>query len=57
MRPNYIYGGRKWRFESLLIEGMDVVGKTGKVKTTTRGPYRDVPVTPVIIKSVRRVDR
>jgi len=39
-----------------VIEGMDVVEKIGKVKTTTRDPYRDVPATPVIIKSVRRVD-
>jgi len=39
-----------------VIESMDVVGKIGKVKTTSRGPYRDVPVTPVIIKSVRRVN-
>jgi len=38
-----------------VTECMDVVDKIGTVKTTTRGPYKDVPVTPVIIKTVRRV--
>jgi cyclophilin family peptidyl-prolyl cis-trans isomerase len=38
-----------------IIEGMDVVDRIGGVKTTTVGPYKDVPATPVIIKSVRRV--
>jgi cyclophilin family peptidyl-prolyl cis-trans isomerase len=33
---------------------MDVVDKIRKVQTTTRGPYQDVPATPVVIKSVKR---
>jgi peptidyl-prolyl cis-trans isomerase A (cyclophilin A) len=36
-----------------VIEGMDVVNKIGKVPTTTKGYNSDVPVTPVIIKSIR----
>jgi cyclophilin family peptidyl-prolyl cis-trans isomerase len=36
-----------------VIEGMDVVNKIGKVPTTTKGYNGDVPVTPVIIKSIR----
>ena len=39
-----------------VIEGMDVVDRIGGVKTTRVGSYKDVPATPVIIKSVRRVD-
>jgi len=38
-----------------VVEGMDVVDRIGKVKTTTSGPYRDVPAKPVVIKSVRRL--
>ncbi len=34
-----------------VVEGLDVVDAIGKVKTTS-----DVPVDPVIIKSIRRVD-
>ncbi len=35
-----------------VIDGMDVVDKIESVETTTRGAYRNVPVTPVIIKAV-----
>jgi peptidyl-prolyl cis-trans isomerase B (cyclophilin B) len=38
-----------------VVEGMDVVDKIKNVKTTVSGPYRDVPATPVVIKSVRRL--
>jgi cyclophilin family peptidyl-prolyl cis-trans isomerase len=37
-----------------VVEGMDVVDKIKNVKTTVAGPNRDVPETPVVIKSVRR---
>lgn len=33
--------------------GMDIVDKIRDVKTTTKGDYGDVPVEPVMIKSVR----
>jgi peptidyl-prolyl cis-trans isomerase A (cyclophilin A) len=36
-----------------VIEGMDVVDKIALVPTTTRGPYRDVPETPVVITRAR----
>lgn len=39
-----------------VIEGLDVVRRIGSVKTTKRGLYKDVPVTPVVIKRVRRVE-
>ncbi len=36
-----------------VIEGMDVVDKIVAVPTKTAGPYERVPVTPVVIKSVK----
>jgi peptidyl-prolyl cis-trans isomerase A (cyclophilin A) len=36
-----------------VIEGMEVVDRIAKVETGVRGPFRDVPSTPVIIKSVK----
>jgi len=38
-----------------VIEGLDVVDAISAVKTTKRGRSRDVPVEPVVIKSVRRL--
>ncbi len=40
-----------------VVEGMAVVEAIGKVKTTRRGPYRDVPVKPVVIKRITLIDR
>src|SRR5262245_31760798 len=34
-----------------VLEGMEVVDKIVAVPTTTRGPYADTPVTPVLINS------
>jgi peptidyl-prolyl cis-trans isomerase B (cyclophilin B) len=39
-----------------VIDGMDVVKKIEKVKTTTRSPHQNVPDEPVIIKSIRLVE-
>jgi len=36
-----------------VIDGMDVVDKIVAVPTKNAGPYQNVPVTPVVIKSVR----
>jgi peptidyl-prolyl cis-trans isomerase A (cyclophilin A) len=33
-----------------VVAGMDVVEKIKMVETTTKGPYENVPVTPVLIK-------
>ncbi|MDX1435006.1 MAG: peptidylprolyl isomerase [Gammaproteobacteria bacterium] len=33
-----------------VVEGMDVVDAIRKVPTGARGPYRDVPTTPVVIE-------
>ena len=37
-----------------VIDGMDVVDRIGKVRTTSHGPMKDVPAQPVIITSIRR---
>jgi cyclophilin family peptidyl-prolyl cis-trans isomerase len=39
-----------------VVGGMDVVKKIEQVQTTTKKPNENVPVTPVIIESVRVVD-
>lgn len=38
-----------------VVEGMNVIDEIKMVKTTEKGSYKDVPVKPVIIKSVTRV--
>ncbi len=40
-----------------VIEGIETVDKIKDVKTTTKGQYGDVPVKPVIIKSIRRAEK
>ena len=39
-----------------VTEGMDVVDKIAAVKTAQRGHHGDVPVEPVVIESVSRVE-
>ena len=36
-----------------VTEGMDVVDEIKKVKTGSKGPYKDVPVEAVVIKTIR----
>ena len=36
-----------------VTKGMDIVDSIAKVKTGTKGFHQDVPLTPVIIKSIR----
>ena len=36
-----------------VVQGMDVVNKISKVRTGTVGRYDDVPVSPVLIESVK----
>lgn len=38
-----------------VIEGMDVADAIRRVPTTTKGPHRDVPVEPVVIKKASRL--
>ena len=41
--PNYTIFGK-------VVEGMDVADAIVGVRTTTKGPYGDVPVEPIVIK-------
>ncbi|MHC4456878.1 MAG: peptidylprolyl isomerase [Planctomycetota bacterium] len=45
-KPGYAVFGK-------VTEGMDVVDAIASVKTTRKGSYSDVPVEPVVIKSVQ----
>lgn len=38
-----------------VIEGMDVVDKIKSVETTSFGQFQDVPASPVVIQSVKRL--
>ena len=38
-----------------VVEGIEVVDKIAAVKTSSKGSYRDVPVEPIAIKSVKIV--
>lgn len=38
-----------------VVDGMDVVDKIKQVKTTSVGPFRDVPAQAVVINSIRRI--
>jgi cyclophilin family peptidyl-prolyl cis-trans isomerase len=48
-RPKYCVFGK-------VIDGMDVIDKIKKVKTTTKGFHENVPEEDVVIKSIRRAD-
>jgi cyclophilin family peptidyl-prolyl cis-trans isomerase len=39
-----------------VIEGTEVIDKIAAVKTTTKGSYANVPVKPIVMKTVRRID-
>jgi len=38
-----------------VVDGMDIVDKISKVKTTTRSGHQDVPAEPVVITKVRNL--
>lgn len=39
-----------------VVDGMDVVDEIARVETTQRGGRQNVPVNPIVIKSIRRVE-
>jgi cyclophilin family peptidyl-prolyl cis-trans isomerase len=39
-----------------VVEGMDVVDRIKRVETSSVGPHENVPISDVVIESVRRVD-
>lgn len=50
------HGGRDFGYAvfARVIAGMEVVDKIAAVPTGNKGPYQNVPKTPVVIKSARR---
>jgi cyclophilin family peptidyl-prolyl cis-trans isomerase len=38
-----------------VVQGMDVVDKIAAVKTGSKGPFQDVPVSQIIVLSMTRV--
>lgn len=46
------HSGKGWGYAVFgqVVEGMDVVDSIAGVRTTTKGPYGDVPVEPIVIK-------
>ncbi len=39
-----------------VVDGHDVLDAIAGVKTGVMGPYRDIPVEPVVIKSIKRAE-
>jgi peptidyl-prolyl cis-trans isomerase B (cyclophilin B) len=48
-------GGAGYAVFGHVVEGMDVVDKMAAVKTGNKGGHQDVPVTPIEVKSARRL--
>lgn len=40
-----------------VVEGMDVVDKIGHARTHNFSRFRDVPVEPVVIRQIKRIER
>ncbi len=54
--PNLDYpkpDGNGYAVFGKVLEGMDVADKIVAVPTTTKGAYNDVPIDPILIKSVK----
>jgi cyclophilin family peptidyl-prolyl cis-trans isomerase len=48
-------GGAGYAVFGTVSEGLDVIDKIAAVKTGNKGGHQDVPVTPVEVKSAKRV--
>ena len=48
-------GGAGYAVFGHVVEGMDVVDKMAATKTGNKGGHQDVPVTPIEVRSARRV--
>jgi len=50
-------GGAGYAVFGTVVEGMDVVDKIAAVKTGSKAGHQDVPVTPVEVRSAKRVEK
>ena len=56
LNKNQAQGGAGYAVFGRVIEGMDVVRKIERVKTTSKGMYENAPLEVVIIKSAKVVE-
>ncbi len=47
--------GKGYAVFGKVIDGMDTIDVIKSVQTTTKGPHANVPVSPVIIQSAKRL--
>ena len=50
-------GGAGYAVFGTVVEGMDVVDKIAAVKTGSKAGHQDVPVTPVEVRTAKRVEK
>lgn len=55
--PNLDNYGGGYAVFGKVVEGMDVVDAIAKSQTTSKAGHQDVPVTPIYIKSAKRVGK
>jgi len=55
--PNLDNYGGGYAVFGKVVEGMDVVDAIAKSQTTSRAGHQDVPVTPIYLKSAKRVGK
>lgn len=55
--PNLDNYGGGYAVFGKVVEGMDVVDAIAKSETTSKAGHQDVPVTPIYIKSAKRVGK
>jgi cyclophilin family peptidyl-prolyl cis-trans isomerase len=49
-------GGAGYAVFGHVVEGMDVVDKMAAAKTGSKAGHQDVPVTPIEVRSAKRVE-
>jgi cyclophilin family peptidyl-prolyl cis-trans isomerase len=50
-------GGAGYAVFGTVVEGMDVVDKIAAVKTGSKGGHQDVPLTPIEVRTAKRVEQ
>ena len=50
-------GGAAYAVFAMVIDGMDVIDKIKVVKTGRKGGAGDVPLEPVFIKTMERIEK
>lgn len=53
---DYMFGRPGYAVFGYLTEGLDVMDKIATVETATAGMHGDVPIKPILIKTIRRIE-